>query len=324
MTESYFTEIESVESTKPISGVDYSDDPLVARVQMAMEDIGEAEAKRKAEEVILNDLIQSKIVQESDPFIAMMNAMLVVIPQLMKVKEELLVEKTADFDYVSSLNAYMAEAQTNFAYSGDKGEGTNHGGYITGSTSYTDESGRVHGYDAAKAYQDSLSTIRTEKLLGGLPADVQGIMNEAIVTSLNLVAYTNDLSTWGGYHDMREYTLPEVLWAGNNSAEWTFVGRDPSTYTNQHYGYMTGDEDLFLGHNRTAASYVTEQVSPVFDDAVTQNNILQNTFNGYSKQIEAGYKFEMENYNSIVNTDAQMYQSMIGQNNAHSKRLRAL
>lgn len=324
MTESYYTEIESVESTKPVAGMDYSDDPLVARVQMAMQDIGEAEAKRKAEEVVLNDLIQSKIVQESDPFIAMMNAMMIVIPQLMKVKEELLVEKTADFDYVSSLNAYMAEAQTNFAYSGDKGESTNQGGYITGNTSYTDETGRVHGYDAAKAYQDSLSTIRTEKLLGGLPADVQGIMNESIVTSLNLIAYTPNTNEWNGSLDMREYTLPEVLWAGNNSPEWTFEGRETSTYTNKNYGYTTGDENLFAGHNRTAASYVGEQISPVFDDAVTQNNIMQNTFNGYAKQVEAGYKFEMENYNSIVNTDAQMYQSMIGQNNAHSKRLRAL
>jgi len=323
MTESYYTEIESVESTKPTASVDYSDDPLVARVQMAMQDIGEAEAKRKAEEVVLNDLIQSKLVQESDPFIAMMNAMMIVIPQLMKVKEELLVEKTANYDYVSSLNAYMAEAQTNFAYSGDKGAETNQGGFISGSTSYK-ENGRVHGYDAAKAYQDGLSTIRTEKLLGGLPADVQGIMNEAIKTSLNLVAYTNDTSDWNGSLDMREYTLPEILWAGNNSPEWTFEGRETSQYTNKNYGYTTGDENLFVGHNRTAASYVGEQLSPAMDDAVTQNNIMQNTFNGYAKQVEAGYKFEMENYNSIVNTDAQMYQSMLGQNNAHSKRLRAL
>jgi len=307
--------------------MDYSDDPLVARVQMAMGEIGEAEAKRKAEEQVLDDLIHTKLVGESDPFIAMMNAMLLVVPQLMKCKEELLVEKTASYDYISSLNAYMAETQQHFAHSGDKADPVyqdhGYGGFYSGQMTYYDSNGRVRGYGAAKEYGKNLETIRIEKLFGGLSGDMQGILNEAVSTSLDLMGYTPDIGKWPkqDFVYMEQYDLSQSLWAGLNGPEWIMQG--PDVYTNKHYGYTTGKEELFVG-GRTAASYLTGQLSPVVDDAVTQNSIIENSLNGYSKQVEASYKFEMENYNSIVNTDAQMYQAQINQSNAHSKRLRAV
>jgi len=327
MTESYFNEIESVEGVNGVKAqnVSPSDDPLVARIHLAMSEIGDAETSRKAEEAVLDQLIQSKLIDEGDPFIAMMNAMLIVIPQLMKCKEELLVEKTANYDYISSLNAYMAETQQHFSFSGDKEAPTPNGNYQSGNTTYYDDSGRVRGFGAAKAYMDNLSEIRTEKLFGGLAPDVQGIMNEAVKTSMNLYGYAPDMGKWPNNGSVKTgYDLPEILWQGFNGPEWIMEG-GTDRYTNKNYGWVSGEnKDLFNGNQRTAASYLTGQLSPVLDDAVTQNAIMENTLNGYSKQIESSYKFEMENYNSIVNTDAQMYQAQVNQNKAHTKRLRAI
>lgn len=327
MTESYFTEIESVEGAKQSAsmGSNYSDDALVARVQKSIEEIGVAEAKQKAEEAVLDDLILSKLVQEDDPFIAMMNAMILVIPQLMKCKEELLVTKTANYDYISSLNAYMAETQQHFAYSSDKVDPTLNGSYSSGETSYTNTTtGNVHGYKAAEAYAINLSTMQTEGLLEGLGDDAKGILDEAITVSLGLKAYTPETSSWNSSFNMKEYNLQQGLWQGLNNPEWIFEGTNTSRYTNANYDYTTGKENLFGDNTKTAATYLGVELSVVLDDAVTQNTIIENTLNGYSKQIEASYKFEMENYNSIVNTDAQMYQAQLNQNNAHTRRLRAL
>lgn len=319
MTESYLTEIESVEGVKQSASTngDYSSDPLVARVQKAMEEIGEAEAERKAEEAVLDELIQSKLVAEDDPFIAMMNAMLIVIPQLMKTKEELLVEKTANYDYVSSLNAYMAEAQQNFANSGEIDNLVDQGGYTTG-----DATGMAY----AKAYAGNLSTLRNEGLFDGMSHEIQSILYEAVTTSLSLEAHTPDADSWNAAFNKDKYDLSETLWAGLNSPEWIFEGQNTDRFTNKNYA---DGSDLFRNVNNelmtgTAAAYQGTELGPVLDDAVTQNTIIENTLNGYSKQVEAGYKFEMENYNSIVNTDAQMYQAQINQNRAHTNRLRAL
>jgi hypothetical protein len=320
MTESYITEIDSVEGVRPVatSDSDYSNDPLVARVQKAMEEIGVAEAKTKAEEAILDDLIQTKLVAEDDPFIAMMNAMLIVIPQLMKTKEELLVEKTASYDYISSLNAYMAETQQNFSMSGEKTADISLDGGVSGGT--------TTGLAYAKAYAANLSTLQTEGLFDGMSGDMQGILYEAVSTSLGLEALTPETRNWNSSFTKDEYTMPETLWAGLNSPDWIFEGEDTSRYTNKGYA---DDSDLFRNAkgelvDQTAALYLSGKLGPVVDDAVTQNTIIENTLNGYSKQVEAGYKFEMENYNAIVNTDAQMYQAQINQNRAHTNRLRAL
>jgi len=323
MTESYLAEIASVEGTKPTqtgSG-NYSSDSLVARVQKAMEEIGVAEANTAAEEAILDELIQTKLVAEDDPFIALMNAMLVVIPQLMKTREELLVEKTASYDYVSSLNAYMAEAQLNFARSAEKSDPQDQGGYSTGSTT---------GLAYAKAYAGNLTVIQQQGLFDGMSTEIQGILYEAVSTSLGLEALTPDTKNWNSSLSKSEYNMPETLWAGLNSPDWTFDGEDTSRYTNRNYADGSDpfqDPSKPAGvdpFSKSAAAYLGGKLGPVLDDAVTQNTIIENTLNGYAKQIEAGYKFEMENYNSIVNTDAQMYQAQINQNRAHTNRLRAL
>lgn len=282
-----------------------------------MEEIGVAEANTAAEEAILDELIQTKLVAEDDPFIALMNAMLIVIPQLMKTKEELLVEKTASYDYVSSLNAYMAETQLNFARSAEKSDPVNQGGYSTGNTT---------GLAYAEAYAGNLSVIQQQGLFDGMSTEIQGILYEAIATSLGLETLTPDTKKWNSSLSKTEYDMPETLWAGLNSPDWTFEGENTSRYTNKNYA---DDSNLFKGsdgelNSKTAAAYLGGKLGPVLDDAVTQNTIIENTLNGYAKQIEAGYKFEMENYNSIVNTDAQMYQAQINQNRAHTNRLRAL
>lgn len=316
MTESYLTGIETVEGVSAPKGVvNLSDDPLVARIEQAMAEIGVAEANTKAEEAILEGLIQSKLVDESDPFIAMMNAMLIVIPQLMKCKEELLVEKTANYDYISSVNAYMAEAQQNFAQSAEKSDPVNQGGFSTGTTT---------GLAFAKAYEGNLTTIQQKGLFDGMAPETQKILYEAIGNTLGLEALTPDIGQWKSASTKKQYNLTETLWAGLNSPEWTFDGENTDRYTNKGYADPTGTQDLFVGHNKTAASYLGGQLGPVVSDAVTQNTIIENTLNGYSKQTEASYKFEMENYNSIVNTDAQMYQAQLNQNRAHTSRLRAL
>lgn len=313
----------SENSIQPIEG---GADPLVARIHVAMGEMKVAEVSKAAAEAELDQLISTKIEGEEDPFLAMMNAMLYVIPQLMKCKEEGLVEKTASYDYVSSLNAYMAETQTRFAYSGDRDVASGDE-YQSGKTSYTDEYTGVHGLAAGIAYRDNLQTLQSESLLAALPGDVQGIMNEAITTTLSLNAKTPNSDAWAQPDGTakKEYNVEESLWAGLNSAKWK-MSEDGTQYSNNQYDPGNGQEGVnyFKDEGKTEAAYVSGKLAPVIDDAVTQNTILENTLNGYSKQVESEFKFEMENYNTIVNMDGQMYQAQIHQNSAHAKRLRAV
>lgn len=307
----------------------------LAEMEVAQENAAEAKAE-------LDRLIGEKLHDGVDPFVAMMNAMLYVVPQLMKYKEEKLVEKTVAFEYINSLNAYMAETQKNFAISADAGETSDktngYGMYQEGNTSYVDENGMVHGLAAGRGYEANLKILSAGDLLSGLPGDIQDVMNDAMSTILGLKTSTPDAGDWVkgdsqyGKVAKTEYNLSETLWGGLNTPKWRMGEGTEAQFDNNMYDPMNGqglanfdyfNQDSDPAGNSTESSYLASELLPVVDQAVTQNAVMTSTLNGYSKKVESEFKFEMENYNTIVSLNGLMYQDQLNLNNTHITRLRA-
>lgn len=164
MAEAYVEEIGLIDQQKGVSLPSSTGDPLVDDILESMDSMQTAKENYLAAEAELNRLMTEKIDGEEDPFVAMMNAMLYVVPQLMKCKEEKLVEKTASFEYVNSLNAYMADTQKEFAHSADKTDPTKEG------NSY--KSGDATGLANGEAYKSNLETSQSQNLFDALPAEV--------------------------------------------------------------------------------------------------------------------------------------------------------
>jgi hypothetical protein len=308
-----------------------SGDPLVDDIEKALAEMGVAKENADEAKAELNRLIAEKLYDGADPFVAMMDAMLYVIPQLMTYKEEKLVEATASFEYINSLNAYMAETQKNFSASADRGaaqDGSNtYGTYQYGSTSFTDPAtGRVHGLNAGRAYEANLMTLESQDLFAGLPGDVQDVMNGSIDETLGLETLTPDSRDWDTFDTAakEKYNLSETLWGGINAPKWRMWGGNEHQYDNNLYD-TAGDQPNFnyFVDGQSQASYLTGELTIVVDQAVTQNAVMQSTLNGYSKKVESEFKFEMENYNTIVSLNTLMYQDQINLNNTHITRLRA-
>lgn len=305
-----------------------AEDSLVQDIEKALAEMGAAKESADAAKVELDRLIAEKLHDGVDPFVAMMDAMLYVVPQLMKYKEEKLVEKTASFEYINSLNAYMAETQKNFAVSGDKAdpsEGSNqHGTYQYGNTSFTDSTGRVHGLNAGKAYGANLGTLETNELFAGLPMDIQAVMYGSIDDILGLETLTPDSKNWNAEATSKEkYNLSETLWGGLNSPKWRMSAGSEHQYDNNLYDTAGNQPNYaYFQDGQTQASYLTGELGIVVDEAVTQNSVMQTTLNGYSKKVESEFKFEMENYNTIVSLNGLMYQDQLNLNNTHITRLR--
>jgi len=300
-----------------------SESALVEDIEKALEELGTAKENADAAKAELDRLIKDKLHDGADPFVAMLDAMLFVVPQLMKYKEEKLVEKTANYDYVSTLNAYMAETQKNFSRSGDASEpwsaSNKYGPYKVGNTT---------GLSSGRAYESNLKTLKGDDLYRGLPGDVQDVMYGSIEETLGLKGSAPKSKEW--YSGAKtEYNLSESLWQGLNSPQWRMKDGSTHEYSNDLYSVTSGQgEDPyekfnFFREGQTEASYVTGQLNLVLDDAVTQNAVMESTLNGYAKRVESEFKFEMENFNTIVTLNGLMLQDQLNLNNTHITRLRA-
>jgi len=322
MAETY--NIEELMAVTGPAGIKNAEDSLVEDINKALDEMGVAKQNADAAKVELDRLIADKLHDGADPFVAMMDAMLFVIPQLMKYKEEKLVEKTASYEYINSLNAYMAETQKNFADSANKGDLQNasneYGPYQHGSA--------LPGLDAGKAYEANLATLGADELFAGLPGDVQSVMYGSIDETLGLKGSTPDAKNWQS-NAKENYSLSETLWGGLNATDWR-MDNNSSNFSNNLYDVSStqGNSDSYAKYEyfkegRSEASYVTGELNVVVDQAVTQNAVMQSTLNGYSKKVESEFKFEMENYNTIVSLNGLMYQDQLNLNNTHITRLRA-
>lgn len=318
--------IEELMAVSKPGGAVSSQNSLIEDIHSSLLDMAAATENANEAKSELDRLIAEKLHDGADPFVAMMDAMLYVVPQLMKYKEEKLVEKTASFEYINSLNAYMAETQKNFSRSANAGEASANGNYSSGNTSY-EKDGEVHGLNAGKNYQTNLNMILSEDLLAGLPADIQDVMNGSIGITLGLKGKTPEAGKWTGLMSKTEYSMPEVLWGGLNASQWRMEG--DGTYSNNLYSTSNEKQNSFnyFGdpkdpYGKSEAGYVADKLLPVVDEAVTQNTVMETTLNGYSKKVESEFKFEMENYNSIVSLNGLMYQDQINLNETHISRLR--
>jgi len=338
MKESY--NIDEIVAVKGPAGISQGENALVEDIEKALAEMGAAKESADAAKAELNRLIADKLHDGADPFVAMLDAMLYVIPQLMKYKEEKLVEKTASFEYINSLNAYMAETQKNFAASADAGvahDARNEAGDF--------QYGETTGLASGRAYEANLLTLGSKDLFAGLPGEVQDVMNGSVSTTLGLKGSTPDAGEWVkedlaiyGKTPKTSYNLSETLWGGLNAPQWRMGAGsegeyDNNLYNTNPYGQISPQEfDYFaqgsehdgsMVGNQTEASYLMGQLAPVVDEAVTQNAVMLSTLNGYSKKVESEFKFEMENYNTIVSLNGLMYSDQINLNNTHITRLRA-
>jgi len=331
MTELYnMEEIEAVQGKGQRNALSQGENSLVEDIEKALAEMNTAKESAEAAKVELDRLIAEKLHDGVDPFVAMMNAMLYVVPQLMKYKEEKLVEKTASYEYINSLNAYMAETENDFARASDASDPQN---ASNGNGSY--QHGTTVGLESGRAYEANLKTLGSSDLFAGLPSDVAAVMNGSISEILGLKGFAPNANKWAAnsQNARTQYSLTETVWSGLNAPKWRMENVNSGLYSDNLYNVAGGQKDAnykyFADPNGdtdvgiSEANYLSSQLMPVVDQAVTQNAVMLSTLNGYSKKVESEFKFEMENYNSITSLNALMYSDQIDLNDTHITRLRA-
>jgi len=300
---------------------------LADNIKAAQDELGDAKNKCDVAEGNLEAAIAEFLVgadPSKDPFAVfeeLLDAMVRVMPKVVEYKEATLVKKTASYDYVSSLNNYMAETQDYFSKAGLKTPDM-------GSTSGSANPGLANG----KEYRDNLIELRDYgnggfELLDGL-GEVGDILGEAITTTLDLESYRWFNANDGGNIKLE---MPETLWSALNAPNGdNLLAEDKTRYENWYAMYPDAQAGTYGNDNTgefrigSLGTLTSNDTFPAFNDAIAQNTIMENTLNGYSKQTESEFKFEMDNYNSIVNLNGQMYSSYVSQRQASSTRLRSL
>lgn len=117
----------------------------------------------------------------------------------------------------------------------------------------------------------------------------------------------------GGYYDQK-YKCPSHLTHGG-----TPQGEYEMTVGNSDWTVVYNDDLPVAGGSGSADRVASFQ--PSVDSSTTGNLELQTTINSYSSTVEAEYMFDMEQYNTYVNTSGKASQAHIDQVGASSQRL---
>lgn len=128
-----------------------------------------------------------------------------------------------------------------------------------------------------------------------------------------------------------EYSLTGACeWAGDSKVTGSCAGHRLGGSGGDYgeYKVTEGESDWVIGYNGKLVdegySHSSRRVSafqPAVDSSATGNLELQTTINSYSATVEAEYMFDMEQYNTYANTDAQILRAHIDQVGASVTRL---
>lgn len=278
-------------------------------VESAMNSVGVSSDKSEEAKQELNEYIAIMLEKEKeDAFEAVRYAIYKVVPQVMTYREAVLEETADQFNAVNELNNDMLDMQGKFAASGDTTE-----------IAY----GETVGVETALEYfkKAGMNAEKVEQMIddGILPS---GIGNAMLENLREITSSTYSLTSGPGY-DPRDHQYGQAtgLFNGLVGVETRAVITSQGDGSGQ--GYFTDDqispeEDAWVG-NRTTAFYYDHDMAPYASQLNDNNTIIQMSLNGYSKEVEADFKFKIEEYGQYLSLSSQMFDSGVKGVQVHVK-----
>jgi len=280
-------------------------------VESAMNSIGVSSDKTDEAKQELNEYIAIMLEKEKeDAFEAVRYAIYKVVPQVMTYREAVLEETADQFNAVNELNNDMLDMQGKFAAAGNQE-------YVLG--------GKSEGVENAYAYFQKVG-MNAEKVKQMID---DGILPRGIGNSMleNLNDITDSTYTML-YHDGQSYrgTDPRDLEYGQAAGLFNgFVGTKITAYADVGIpgGYETepqiaADQDTF--NSGTSRAYKYDEAHAPYASQLNDNNtIVLMSLNGYSKEVEADFKFKIEEYGQYLSLSSQMFDSGVKGVQVHVK-----
>lgn len=272
-------------------------------IESAMNSLGVSSDKSEEAKQELNEYIAVMLEKEKeDAFEAVRYAIYKVVPQVMTYREAVLEETADQFNMVNELNNDFLDMQGKFAASGD--------------LTMINETQAIGVENAYEYFQKAkMNTEKVEQMMeeGILPSGIGHSMIE------NLEEITN--STYAPYEDPsvdpRNYKYGQAsgLFNGLVGVHTTATWTDGSYFTRP----IATPEDDAWDNNRTWA-LSQEQVQGPYASKLNDNNtVLQMNLNGYSKEVEADFKFKIEEYGQFLSLSSQMFDSGVKGVQVHVK-----
>lgn len=284
-------------STKPVPALELSVEDLMT--ESAMNSLGVSEQKSEEAKRELNEYIAVMLEKEQeDAFEAVRYAIYKVVPQVMTYREAVLEETADQFKVVNDLNSDMLDMQGKYAASGDTT-------IINGSQSV----GMENAYEYFQKANMNAEKVKQMMDDGLLPKGI----GQTMLSNLNEI--TN--STYAPFEepntDPRNYKYGQATGLFNglvgNEMYATFTGAsgDP----NQSYfvrPIASASQDAW-DDDRTWALKQETVHGPYASGLNDNNSVIQMSLNGYSKEVEADFKFKIEEYGQYLSLSSQMYDS---------------
>lgn len=280
-------------------------------IESAMNSVGVSSDKSEEAKQELDEYIAIMLEKEKeDAFEAVRYAIYNVVPQVMTYREAILEETADQFNAVNELNNDMLDMQGKFAAAGDQE-------YVL--------NGKSEGVESAYAYFQKVG-MNAEKVKQ-MMAD--GIIPNGIGNAMleNLNEISNSTYTML-YHDGVENPNadPRDLKYGQATGLFNgLVGTKIMAYADDQAsgGYYTqpqapATEDNFAGDRSRAYRYDNAH-APYASQLNDNNNAIAISLNGYSKEVEAEFKFKIEEYGQYLSLSTQMYDTGAKGNQVHVK-----
>lgn len=252
------------------------------------------EAKRELEEYIAVMLEKEK----EDAFEAVRYAIYKVVPQVMTYREAVLEETADQFNVVNDLNNDMLDMQGKYAAAGD-----------TTMINPTQAAGVENAYDYFQKAQMNADKVKQMMDDGLLPKGIGNTMlsNLEEITNSTYTALDAPSVDPSNYKYGQATGLFNGLVGNDVYATFTGAAGDP----NQSYfvrPIATASQDAWENNRTWALSQETVH-GPYASSLNDNNSVIQMSLNGYSKEVEAEFKFKIEEYGQYLSLSSQMYDS---------------
>lgn len=264
------------------------------------------EAKRELEEYIAIMLEK----EQEDPFEAVRYAIYKVVPQVMTYREAVLEETADEFRVVNELNNDMLEMQGLYAASND--------------TTILGHSNTVGVENAYKYFEKA--QVNAEKVKGMIDAGIlpKGLGNSMLDNLNEIVNSTYDFPT-GGDPSLHKHYQATGLFNGLIGAQWmAYSSTNPDNPDDTFYYVREVPEakyDAWIDNSTDAYKNVSQYL-PYASELNDNNTIIQSNLNGYSKKVEADFKFEIEEYGQYLTLLAQIDNSSVKSIQVHVREQR--
>jgi len=283
-------------------------------VESAMNSLGVSSDKSEKAKQELNEYIAVMLEKEKeDAFEAVRYAIYKVVPQVMTYREAVLEETADDFMMVNELNNDMLDMQGKFAASNDL-------------TSHSE--GQAVGMENAFAYFEKagMNAEKVNQMMqdGVLP---NGIGTQILENLNDITTSTYEMADDGNgptYGDPRthKYGQSAGLFNGltgiEKNAYITTTGSNQSYFV---YATQTAEQDSWI-NDRSRAYGIDASQAPYASQLNDNNVVIQSSLNGYSKKVEADFKFKIEEYGQYLSLSSQLYDSGVKSVQVHVKEQR--